>query len=340
MVYFINFLNRLCKKCDDFDESFPLKLFVIHAKQKHFYMNIIQTNRFRMVQAVLNYLKNSPPAVLILIPLLSTLTTALETIVNAILAAEQTQSSVAVGAGTAKEAKKNALLSIANSIGRAVMSFAANTGNDTLDALMKQMMDRLDRIADAAFINNCKVIHEKAEENVASLGPVGVTQAVIDSLKDSITDYENLGSELRNKVSERGDATKAISRLLNEAMRLLKRETDPLVYSLTGQTSYVQQYKQNRIIIDLGHRHTQFKGITVNKETQMNLSEVEIEFRNSERSIKIKTDENGKYREQIHPDVYDLIATHPNFEPFTIEGVKIMPGEIKIENFELVPLTN
>jgi hypothetical protein len=128
--------------------------------------------------------------------------------------------------------------------------------------------------------------------------------------------------------------------LQREITALLKKQIDPAVESIPTTTetyTYKFEYKKNRLIIDLGHKFTQFKGLTLNKETQKLLSNVELEFRNSERSVKIKSDNDGKYREVLNPDVYDIIVTHKDFEPFVIEGVKIQAGEIKVENFELVP---
>jgi len=45
----------------------------------------------------------------------------------------------------------------------------------------------------------------------------------------------------------------------------------------------------------------------------------------------------GKYREVLYPDVKVIIAAHPDFEPFVIEGVKIQAGEIKVVNFVMMP---
>jgi len=115
------------------------------------------------------------------------------------------------------------------------------------------------------------------------------------------------------------------------------KQIDPLVHSLRGHDDFVRMYDTNRKVIDLGHRYTQFKGLSVAKGTQTTIMGVEIEFRNANGSVKVTTDVNGKYRELLNPDVYDMIATHPLYETFTIEGLEIHPGEIKIENLELVP---
>jgi hypothetical protein len=293
-----------------------------------------------MFKATLSYLKNSPASILVLLPILTTLTTAMEAFINAMLAAEQTQGTVAVGAGTTKSAKRTVLFNAAASVGRALLSFANSTNNTDLADLMTTMLKELDRKADATFIMNCKAIHEKGVSNVGSLLPYGISNAVLTALDLTISNYEGQEESVRNRIVQRANATSAIATLQREVTALLKGQIDPAVESLPTTTetyTYKFEYKKNRVIINLGHKYTQFKGITTNKETQKLLSNVELEFKNAERSIKIKSDNEGKYREVLNPDVYDIIVTHPDYEPFVINGVKIQAGEIKVENFEMIP---
>ena len=299
-------------------------------------LTILQAKKNR----ILLRLKETPAAILILLPVLTNLTSAMEALVNAMLAAEQTQGTVAIGAGSTKSAKKLVLFNAASSVGKALLSFANSTNDTDLVKLMTEMLELLDRKADATFIMRCKTIHEKGVANVGSLAPYGVSDAVLTALDLTITNYEGQEQSVRNRVVARANATSAIATLQREITALLKKQIDPAVDSIPTTTetySYKFEYKKNRLIINLGHKFTQFKGFTLNKETQTNLSNVELEFKNAERSIKIKSDNDGKYREVINPDIYDIIVSHPDFESFTIEGVKIQAGEIKVENFELVP---
>lgn len=177
-----------------------------------------------------------------------------------------------------------------------------------------------------------------ARQTSEGLEPYGITDAVLDTFEQTINGYEGLGEDVRIKITERVNAGKNISSLLTSITKLLKKEIDPAVYSLPdAEHDYKTEYKNNRIIIDLGHRYTQFKGEAMDKTTHEKVAFTEIEFVSAERRVTVKADENGKYRERLHPDIYDIIAKHPNYEPFVINGVKIQAGEIKVENFELVP---
>ena len=306
-------------------------------------MLLSEINRMRMMKAVLAYLKNTPGSILLLLPILTNLTSAMEALVNAMLAAEQTQGTVANGAGATKAARKLVLFNAATSVGRALLSFANSTNDTDFAKLMTDMLKELDRKADATFIMRCKTIQEKGVAHVGSLAPYGISNAVLTALDLTITNYEGQEQSVRNRIVQRTNATSAIATLQREITALLKQQIDPAVESIPTTTesyAYKFEYKKNRMIINLGHKFTQFKGVSVNKETDMPLSGVELEFKNVERSVKIKTDNEGRYREVLNPDIYDIIATHPDFEPFVIEGVKIQAGEIKVENFVMVPRTN
>lgn len=303
-------------------------------------MLLTEINRMRMMKAVLAYLKNSPAAILLLLPVLTTLTAAMEVLVNAMLAAESTQGTVANGAGATKADKKLALFNSAASVAKALLSYANSVNDTDLSKLMTDMLKEMDRKADATFIMRCKAIHEKGVANVASLAPYGISAAVLTALDLTITNYSGQEQSVRNRIVDKKNATSTIAKLQREVTALLKQQIDPAVYSIPTTTAtydYKQKYKSNRIIIDLGHKFTQFKGVSINKETQGMLSNVELEFKNAKRSVKISTDNDGKYREILNPDIYDIIATHPDFEPFMINGVEIQAGEIKVENFEMVP---
>lgn len=294
----------------------------------------------RMMKATLAYLTATPDGIKVLIPVLSSLTPAMQALMTAMLAAEQVQGTVAVGAGANKADKKDVLFSVAQPTGKAVLSFANSSGDVQLATLMSETLFELDRKADSTFIMRCKAIRDAANANVAELEPYGITPGIVTALSLAITAFENVESSVRNRIVQRANATTTIAVLQRETTSLLKKEIDPLVASLPDSEEgivYKREYKKNRSIINLGHKYTQFKGVAVNKETKDNLSNVTLEFKNSERTIIIKTDNDGKYREVLHPDVYDIIATHPNYEPFVINGVEIQAGEIKVENFELVP---
>lgn len=301
-------------------------------------MNIKIQNRTRMFQATLGYLTKTPGVIKLLVPLIVTATSAFETIVNSILLAIAAADAVSEGTTVSKKESREALFTAADSVARAIIAFAGSTDNTKLATDLQKKIERLDRIGETMFVSRCKDIKKAAEENLPSLVSVGVTQAVIDLLDTLLETYIFIKDEGRQITSDKEAALANLYSLMKDATKLLKQQLDPLVYSLQGQRVYVDAYRVNRKILDLGHKFTTFKGEAKIKDSEIVLTNVQLEFLNSKGEIFTNsTDENGKYRERINPDTYKITAIHPQMQPFVIDGVKILPGELKVENLEMSP---
>lgn len=300
-------------------------------------MNLNQINKFRMMGTTGLYLEATPASIITKRPAIATVTVKLADLNNKIKDANDLQESAATGEGKLKSEKHYDLFIDASSIAKGIYAYASSVGNTVLAAQMKKDLKRLDQISDTTFLQRCRSIHDNGVANVASLAPFGVTAPLLTALKSDTDAYEILANDLRNKVGIQTSSTKAIKQYMKDATALFTNEIDPIVYSLTDEELYVEKFKSARSIIDLGHKFTQFKGTTVNKKTGLELSDVQIEVIGKDGELIVNSDLEGKYRLRLDPDIYALRATHPNFEPFEIDAVKIQPGEIKVENFEMVP---
>jgi hypothetical protein len=194
-------------------------------------MNIKNQNRFRMIEACLGFLKSSPSAIKTLIPLIVIATSALETLVTSILSAIAEADAVTGGTTLSKTESREDLFNVANSVALAIIAHADSTGNTNLEVTLKQKLKRLQRIGQAVFLSRCKDIRDIAEANVADLSHVGVTQAVIDLLSSRILTYAGLQNLERQEESVRSASLISENKLIADALRLLKKQTDPLVYS-------------------------------------------------------------------------------------------------------------
>ena len=186
-------------------------------------MLLSELNRMRMMKATLAYLLNTPVAILTLLPILGSLATAMEALVNAMIAAQQTQGSIAVGAGSTKAAKKVVLLNAASSVGKALLSFANSTNDTDLAKLMTDMLKDFDKVADATFIMRCTTIHSNGVLSVGSLAPYGITAAVLTALSLTIIDYKGQEISVRTRIVQKANATSTIAVLQREVTALLKK---------------------------------------------------------------------------------------------------------------------
>jgi hypothetical protein len=224
-------------------------------------------------------------------------------------------------------------------IANATMAFANDVDDNELFESVKGSESDLRKASEQKLIDRCKNVHDIALEHLSDLEPWGITETILETQAINLEAFKALRVKKRQKQTAKSTSLTVSYGLFKKAEKLLRRTIDKAVFSLElRQPTFVRNYKKNRLTLNLGHTYTTFKGIAKVKNTEVVLSNVELEFLNSKGEIFTNsTDEKGNYRERINPDVYKITAKHPNMLPFVIEGVKILPGEMKIENLELVP---
>lgn len=303
-------------------------------------MKMTYQNKYRMYQTVLEYLQDNA-AITGLLTGLGVSITAFAAYVTALasemLKMDAEYKGITVDKAAARMLMEQSTMAIANS----TMAYANTVNNGTLYDLVAQTMSKLEKATEQDLINHCQTIHNVALTNVVDLGPWGVTAAVLTADNGNIQKFIDLKTKKRQKQTMQATSLKDAIQIFKDTDKLLKRTIDKAIFSLEGSHgSFVKNYKENRKILDLGHTYTTFKGGAKVKDKDVALTNVEIEFLNKKGEIfTVTTDEKGNYRERLDPDTYKITAMHPDMLPFVIDGVKILPGEIKVENMEMVPKT-
>jgi len=301
-------------------------------------MKMYYQNKYRMYGTVLEYLQSNS-AIVSLLEGLNISVVTFATIMSD-LAGEMTKVSaeykgITLNKMTARLLLEKDTLGIAN----ATMAFANDVDDNELFESVKGSESDLRKASEQKLIDRCKNVHDIALEHLSDLEPWGITETILETQAINLEAFKALRVKKRQKQTAKSTSLTVSYGLFKKAEKLLRRTIDKAVFSLElRQPTFVRNYKKNRLTLNLGHTYTTFKGIAKVKNTEVVLSNVELEFLNSKGEIFTNsTDEKGNYRERINPDVYKITAKHPNMLPFVIEGVKILPGEMKIENLELVP---
>ena len=295
-------------------------------------------NKKRMYDTVLEYLQANPVIVALLAGL-GLSVTAFATIITAI-ASEMVKIDADYNGITINKATARKLLQEStSSIGNAIMAYANTINDDELFASVNKVFSALEKLTEQELIDVCKKIHDIGVEQVANLGTWGITDAILASQLDNWDAFKALKDKKRQKQTSQSTSQDVAKGLFKQADKLLKRTIDKAVFSLEPtQSTFVINYRKNRKILNLGHKFTTFKGETKIKGSDVVLTNVELEFINSKGELFTNaSDYKGQYRERLNPDVYKITAKHPDMLPYVIDGVKILPGELKIENLELVP---
>ncbi len=237
-----------------------------------------------------------------------------------------------------KHMARVAMQTKAQLIANRVMAWANSVEDNEHYATMSELIGGITVASDSICYTRCMNVANVAEGVLIELVNWKVVLADITDLKAKCAAFNALMITASVVEAEINTAIKVLDAMLKEGKKLMSQRIDKVVKSMkTDEFSFVAEYFAARRVQNLGHRYTQFKGVAVSGLTQDELRDVEIQFSNGTETFIAKTDENGKYVERLNPDVYDIVVSHPQYESFVIEGKRIEPGEIIVENFELKP---
>lgn len=301
-------------------------------------MKMYYQNKKRMYDTVLEYLQANPVIVALLAGLGLSVTAF--SIIVAAIATEMVKIDADYNGITINKATARKMLQQSTSgIGNAIMAYANTIDDEELYQSVNKVFSALEKLTEQELLDVCKNIHDIGVEQVSHLGPWGITDTILESQQDNWDAYKALKDKKRQKQTSQSTSQTVAKGLFKQADKLLKRTIDKAVFSLTAtQSTFVINYRKNRIILDLGHKYTTFKGETKIKGSEVVLTNVELEFLSSKGELFTNaSDFKGQYKERLNPDVYKITAKHPDMLTFVIEGVQILPGELKIENLELIP---
>ena len=154
---------------------------------------------------------------------------------------------VTVDKGSAHEALEDLAFEIADT----VAAYAAATpGKEALFSDTDFTRSALDRLPAAELVRTARVIHDRAEENLAALG-TEVTQADLDDLDDAIKLFDQLKEQPRTAIAGRAGHTATLRELLRAEQAVLRTQLDKLMtkYARTDPTFYAG-YRTARVIVD------------------------------------------------------------------------------------------
>lgn len=165
---------------------------------------------------------------------------------------------------------KETLSDYAHMVAGAVHAYAQSIGNDELRKIVAFVRSDFTRMRDEVIDKEARNIHSAATEQLANLEGYGITQAVVDTLKELIDKYHEKTPQTRTALSARNTYTKAIDTLSDETDLILEGQLDKMMLQFKstdeGATprpaepaaespaDFYELYVQAREIIDLGKR--------------------------------------------------------------------------------------
>lgn len=243
------------------------------------------------------------------------------------------------GVAIDKGSKKEDAINLAVPIIGSLIGFSKATNNSTLLKKIDYSRTDLERARDTILPDRLKIVRDEANNNLAALAPYNVTTAKVNALSAAIAAYEVMIPKPRVALNARKNATEALDKLFSE-LDLPLEILDGLVGSLqTTQPTFVETYKNSRIIVDSSSGGSGVSGTVSDKLTGAPLSGVLITINAPQhkarvnaisptRSMTVNTNEHGKYEmRRLAAGDYTLTMEKEGYTTLTVQ-VKIEAGSI------------
>ena len=133
--------------------------------------------------------------------------------------------------------------------------YALEVGNMELHDQLRVTKSTLVRRPDTLTLAKMRDIHSRLEGIVAELGDYGVVASDLDNLKVLIDAFDDLIARPRTLIVERKGYNQGMIPALLTSIREVLYRMDSLINLFEG-TALKQEYRDARIIIDLGRRAT------------------------------------------------------------------------------------
>jgi hypothetical protein len=237
---------------------------------------------------------------------------------------KQTRSTKGITGG--KKTKKQELIEKTIEGSSALQSFASDTGDEDLYALVDFTEAELDGLPDAIVKDRAQLVLDTVNANAASMVGEGFDAADIAELLALITEYEVAIPAPRTAISNKKTATETLKTLFSDTMELLETNLDKkMVQFKQSHPEFFSDYENNREILDLGTQHTRLGGTVTDSEGNP-LAGVLV--RAEEADLEEVTDAEGDYLfKPFIPGDFTVTVEKGGFVTQTFTNVHVSPGQ-------------
>jgi|GEM_PF-1052724 hypothetical protein len=182
-----------------------------------------------------------------------------------------------------KEASRYEISATAFQISGQLSSYAKSISNNKLLKAVDYTSSQLNGMRDTTLTGACNILIKYATDNLDALEDYEITQAVIDSFRTSVNQYQALVASPRIAVSERKAAGGMLSQTIRETKLILKERLDlDAEHFKTINPEFYSFYKSAHDIPDYGTRKKGQKDTIINGEC------VDFETHNAKAGVTVK----------------------------------------------------
>lgn len=282
-------------------------------------------NKFSMYLAV-QKLFDDNPTIVALIPPLPAAILQFAAIVSSINDEKSKQSQDILGFAANKLALRSTLESQLFNMSKRIVAYAASVDNITLESSVSINKSTVHHLPDTELNNYVDNISQAATDNLLALAPFSVTQQLIDDLQAAGVSFNAVLVDPRNAITARKVATSNLNSLFSQADTILKSKIDKYITLVSdSHPDFYNQYKQQRIIVDLGHHYVSLEGKVLDSATASPVEGVKVLL--VESGLEITTRSTGHFRFKSLPaGNYTLQITAKNYQTQVLPNIPIVEG--------------
>lgn len=155
-----------------------------------------------------------------------------------------------------KALAREELVSIDLKLSNVLKVFANDQKDENLLSLLHTSEYTLSqRLRSQELLSYSENLLDSVVKNIESLIFYGVTEALVNELRDEIKDYSDSISEPRHLISERKTNNELLEENISNCSQLLIKKVDPLIELFKDDHEFYLAYKSARMIVDPAKRH-------------------------------------------------------------------------------------
>jgi hypothetical protein len=186
----------------------------------------------------------------------------LKTEITAIHTLSQTQLRRTTGVARDKKAVRMELVEMTTTVSGAVKAYASKAKNHTLFQEVKYTNSQLRDMRDEALAPTCRLVHQRANANLAALAGRGIDALLLADFMALINEFDGRSESTRVATVEKSTATAGIVTHLKSGLKIVKERLDGgmRIFTLSQPELYIT-YRHARKIVNTGHRKK--KGVPI-----------------------------------------------------------------------------
>lgn len=262
------------------------------------------------------------------VPALVTLIVVFKGVIAAILNASQLAGVNLTGIAADKGSAKNHLALMASDFADIIKSFASATKNATLKQEVNYSYTKLSKMRDEALAPVCRIIHDRAQENLDALRDYGITTQKLALLDAAIDDYAAKSPNTRTAIVNRRAQTANLRILFKQLDEILNDQMDGLMKNFrVSHPDFYNAYLAAREIIDTHTTVTQLKGSVIDASDEKPLKGAVVTIVELNKSKTTNT--KGEYLfKPAENGTFTLKIEKTGYAPYQKEELEIKTGHI------------